>query len=48
MQSQNTFSNSFFLRKDKSKDGNTPSLARITVNGDFKNSSCAGNFAYTI
>lgn len=33
MKTQNTFSVSFFLKKDKEKDGLAPLYARITVNG---------------
>lgn len=39
MRSPNTFSISFFLKKDKKKDGNAPLYARITVNGDYKDIS---------
>lgn len=39
MRSPNTFSVSFFLKKDKKKDGNAPLYARITVNGDYKDIS---------
>lgn len=35
MKTQNTFSISFFLKKDKGKDGIAPLYARITVNGSF-------------
>jgi len=39
MKSPNTFSISFFLKKDKTKNGSAPLYARITVNGDFKDIS---------
>ena len=39
MTSPNTFSVSFFLKKDKKKDGSAPLYARITVNGDYKDIS---------
>ena len=39
MKTQNTFSISFFLKKDKAKNGNAPLFARITVNGDFRDLS---------
>ena len=39
MRSPNTFSVSFFLKKDKKKDGSAPLYARITVNGDYKDIS---------
>ena len=39
MKTQNTFSISFFLKKDKAKSGNAPLFARITVNGDFRDLS---------
>jgi integrase/recombinase XerD len=35
MKTQNTFSISFFLKKDKAKDGIAPLYVRITVNGAF-------------
>jgi integrase/recombinase XerD len=39
MKNQNTFSISFFLKKDKAKGGNAPLFARITINGEFKDLS---------
>lgn len=35
MKSKNSFSVSFFLKKDKTIKGNAPIYSRITVNGGF-------------